>query len=271
MSFIEDKRIFYINSDHRLSGDHSDFTYKFDIPPNKFTHVVCLDLFIPKSYYLIQSPRNKFTLKEDDKEVSIEVKEGNYSSIEFTKYLTQELNDKSPNHFTYTVRHNKQQGKYEFEVKNNSDVQPSIIVTNSLYEQLGFDLNSENKFVDNKLTSKNVISFSRESTLFLRSDITSQGYGDNVLQQVFTQDTDDFSNIVYNCQNVDAYSKKLNSTFSNSYRFWLTNENGESINTNGRNIVFTLMLFKKTPINQNLTNYMKYVSSFINDLRNKRI
>jgi hypothetical protein len=52
-----------------------------------------------------------------------------------------------------------------------------------LYEQLGFEPETENKFVNNKLTSTKVIDFQRESTLFLRSDIVGHDNNNNVLQQ----------------------------------------------------------------------------------------
>ncbi len=275
MSYIEDKRIYYVNSANRLSGEHSDFTYKFDIPPNShFDHVVLLDLSIPKSYYLIQSDRNTFTLKEEgpasNKEVTITVPEGNYSSNTFGNYIIQEMNNKSPNQFQYSYKHNSQ-GKYEFEVKNNNNIQPSIIVTNALYEQLGFEPNTENKFVNNKLVSTNVTDFQRESTLFLKSDIVGTGNNTNVLQQVFTENVSDFKNIVFINNDIQAYAKRINPNLSNTYTFYLTNENDEKINTNGRNLVFTLMLFKKSTANENLNKFIVFASNFINDYRLKRI
>lgn len=284
MSYIEDKRIYYVNSANRTAGEHSNFSYKFDIPINKFDYVVCLDLSIPKTYYLIQSDRNSFTLKEDNKQEIITIPEGNYSTISFSKYMAQELTNKSPNGYQYKITMNNQ-GKFEYEVKdNNSETKSldfitdsnesetiSFIFTDALYEQFGFEPNSENKFINNKLVSKNIPDFQPESTLFLRSDIISSGYGDNVLQQVFCEGVSEFKYVIYECKDVQAYAKKLNSSASNEYYFKLTNENNDYINTNGRNLVFTLMLFKKSHSNENLNSFIKYIVKYIDDFRNKRI
>jgi hypothetical protein len=269
MSYIEDKLIYYINSANRVSGTHSNFVYKLDIPPNKlYTHVTLLDLSIPKSYYLIQEPRNTFILKEENKEVTITVPPGNYSSNTFSKYITQEMNNKSPNQFHYYITQNNQ-GKYEFEVKNNDNIQPSIKVSNYLYEQLGFEPETENKFVNNKLTSTNVIDFQRESTLFLRSDIVGHDNNNNVLQQVFTENTADYSNIVFINNDIQAYAKRLNTNTTNAYRFILTDENGQYIDTNGRNLVFTLLIYKQSTANENLKAFIETTYKFLQDYRNK--
>ena len=46
----------YINSRERIAGTDENFTYNIQFPDGfDFTHVVCLNVLIPKSYYLIQN------------------------------------------------------------------------------------------------------------------------------------------------------------------------------------------------------------------------
>lgn len=270
MSYLTNKRIYYVNSANRESpstSTHSDFTIKFDLPENKFDNVVVLDMAIPKSYDLIQDGRNTFQLSEGTSTATITVSAGNYSSSSFAKHVVSLLNTASPNHYTYTMTLNNR-GRFDYEVKTPLS-QPSITVTTNVYEQLGFEPNTENKFVANRLTSVNCVDFQRESTLFLRSNMIATGTGDNVLQQVFTESTSDFGNITYKCDDVLALAKPLIPNSANIYNFYLTNENGEKIDTNGRNLVFTLMFFKQSYINENMNEFIKKSMKFMQDYRDR--
>ena len=56
MSFVTNPYYVYINSRERESGTDENFTYNIQFPDGlDFTHVVCLNVLIPKSYYLIQN------------------------------------------------------------------------------------------------------------------------------------------------------------------------------------------------------------------------
>ncbi len=60
---ITNARSFYVNSTNRVNGVNGNFSYIIKIPQNeRFNRVVILDCLIPKSYYLISSDRNEFTL-----------------------------------------------------------------------------------------------------------------------------------------------------------------------------------------------------------------
>lgn len=53
--FVTNPHYVYVNSRDRIAGTDENFTYNVNFPPNvEFTHVVCLNALIPKSYYLIQ-------------------------------------------------------------------------------------------------------------------------------------------------------------------------------------------------------------------------
>ena len=75
--------------------------------------------------------------------------------------------------------------EYTWTVSNNSGVQPRFIFTDYLYEQFGFEPNSSYVFTANTLTSINVVKFQLEDSVFIHSDIATNG-SDNVLQEILS-------------------------------------------------------------------------------------
>ena len=249
MSLISNKRIFYINSRNRLTGTDSDFTYTLDYKNEDYDYVVVLQASIPKSYYLVQHGKNTFVLNEDGNQTQVTVPEGNYTRTSFMAQLQTSLNAASFHHWSYSVTipslsTTGDTGKYTYSVSGNGGIQPQFIIGSSLFEQLGFNEDTTYSFVGDELISANVIKLQIEDTLFIHSDIASNGV-DNVLQEVFAVDSPDFGNLLWVCPDVEAYSKQLGTNKSNSYRFYLTDEDGNSIDLNGQNFVMTIMLYKK--------------------------
>ncbi len=75
-----------------------------------------------------------------------------------------------------------------------------------------------------------------------------------------------YSNVIWTCPDVEAYSKKMVNSKNNIYNFYLTDEDGVEIDLNGQNIVFTLMLFKKDNINDLVKQFLKVslMDNFLN-------
>ncbi len=72
MNTISKKTIYYIDSHSRLSGEHNDFMFNIDFPPDvDYTHCCLLSAVIPKSYYLIQAGINTFVLRENNVNTTI--------------------------------------------------------------------------------------------------------------------------------------------------------------------------------------------------------
>ena len=67
----------------------------------------------------------------------------------------------------------------------------------------------------------------------------------------------DYSTITYLCPDVEGYAKPLAANKQNIYTFYLTDEDGNEIDLNGQNVVFTLLLFKKDPMNQLVKHFLK--------------
>src|SRR4051812_8784205 len=100
--FVTNQYFVFINS----SGTDENFTYNIQFPQGfDFTHVVCLNALIPKSYYLIPSGpfENAFQLKENNITVTVTVPTGSYLLSAFQTVIGTLLTNASPNGLTYTV------------------------------------------------------------------------------------------------------------------------------------------------------------------------
>ena len=262
-NYFTKRQIFYINSSNRISGTDSNFTIQLDIDrEEEFDQVVLLDCSIPKSYYIIQNGENTFTLQEGSTSVTITLPFGNYNRSSMKNVLVNLLNANSPNRFSYTISYQNIQytqdtGQYTFTVTGNGSVQPSFIFGNYLYQQLGFNQNSTNNFVGNTLTSVNITNLQPEGTLFIRSDIC-QNYNDNILQNIITTQSADYSYIIFQNPTPHEYSKDFRQGFSNVFQFILTDEYGNEIYLNGLNLVMTIMIYKSNKIDDLIKGYIKF-------------
>lgn len=260
---ISEKKIFYINSENRLSGTNSNFTFRIDTKNNDdFDYVVLLQASIPKSYYLISEGSNTFILNETGNDTIITLPNGNYSRSSYRAQLETSLNAGSPNGWTYTVTipnssQTGETGHYTFNVANNGGIQPYFaFVENSIHEASGFQPNSINYFVGDQLISSDVVKLQREDALFIHSDMCSNG-SDDILQEIYTFDSIDFSNIVFINQDVEAYSKLITNKNSHVFRFYLTDDFSNEINLNGQNMNFTIMLYKKDDTLKLIRDFIK--------------
>lgn len=211
-NYFTKNQIVYVNSANRQTGTNSDFTFQIDLNPNAdYDRVVLLDASIPKTYYVIQDGFNTFQLQENTTTVTITLPAGNYNRTSFRNVVTGLLNLYSPGSFTYTITNQNIQttqdaGKYTYSVTGNGSVQPIFIFTTNLYEQFGFNANSSNQFTNNQLVSLNITNLQPESTLFIHSDIC-QNFNNNILQNIITAQSSDYSYIVFNNPNPREYSK----------------------------------------------------------------
>lgn len=252
---ITNQRFYYINSRRRTEGTDSHFSYTLPIPQDsKWTHVVVTELVIPKSYYLIEEGRNYFYLIEGTDEFKITIPEGNYSYTSFRSVVIDLLNAQSDHIYDITVPsfNEADTAKYTFDVKGDLPEQVGFRFPeqSNLFEQFGFPEASTVYFtpVSSKhytLTSANVVKFSIEDALYIRSDICENEH-DNVLQQVYVN-TGDFASIVWHCPDLLLHAKKLIPRYSNRFEFSLTDEDGWVISLNGLNMNFTLMFFTMIP------------------------
>ena len=158
----------YINSRDRIAGTDENFTYNIQFPDGlDFTHVVCLNALIPKSYYLIQTGgvENIFDLTENDTTVQISVPIGSYLLSSFKNTIGTLLSNASPNGLIYTLTYpsitGADTGKWTY-TQTNGTITSSITCNEHLFEPLGFLSNSTNIFTGTTLISTCVISFNQK-------------------------------------------------------------------------------------------------------------
>ncbi len=264
MASIGNRHYVYVDSHNKTSGTHSNFKYSLFYPQDQdFDRVVVLNAIIPKSFYLIQTG-STFVLTESTS-VTITPTPGNYLLGTFCTVMSALLTANSPGHFTYVVSYPNintapNTGKFTYTVTGNGSVQPSFTFTNTLYEQFGFEPSTTNTFAGSSLTSTNVVKLQAEDRLLLCSDIMESYFKDNVLQDINSSSSPDFSTINYQNVAPEFTSKKLLSKNNSTVSFSLTNEDYIEQNLNGLNIVFTLCIFKESAIYERIEKFLKWFS-----------
>jgi hypothetical protein len=264
MMFVTNPYYVYINSRDRIAGTDENFTYNIQFPEGfEFTHVVCLNALIPKSYYLIQDGplENIFQLKENNTTVTVTVPIGSYLLSAFKTVIGTLLSNASPNGLTYTLTYpalsGTDTGKWTF-THTNAAIQSSIIVNAHFFEPLGLFANSTNLFTGTTLVSTCVIKLQSEDRLLIHSNIVNNGI-DDIVASINSTTSINYSSINYECPAPEFYSHLLSSKNNNTYSFSLTDENGELIQLNGLNLNITLLLYKKDPIFEQIRSFMKMI------------
>lgn len=238
--FLE-KDIVYVNSANRSSGSTHDFYIDLSqqIKPNiDYDTVTVLNFACPKSYYLITSLNNTFTVTEGAFNTTITIPNGNYSFSTMASELTTLLQSC---HWTYTVTTLSSTGTYLFSVSGNTGQPIFNFSGSSPYAIIGFDQTSYT-FSANKLTSPNIVQFQLTSTIQLMSDVVNK----NVFATIVPNDPD-FSTITYN-EYAPAYTSQdlLPGYKVTSARFYLLDGNtGAPLDLNGINFSFTFAIYKK--------------------------
>jgi len=266
MSLIGDGTIFIIDSSQRVSGHSSSFQYQINLPKDKDYDRVCvLQAILPKSFYLVSSPTNRFILSENGVETEIAVTPGNYNARSWLTLMANQLTTNSSQGWIYTITFPNsvtevETGKFTYFVSGNGGIQPKFIFseTTKVDEQFGFSGGSTNTFVGDQLTSVNVVKFQVEDVVFIHSDLAynnDMSSKTDVLQEIYASSTPNFTNIIFqNTGLCEAYSKQLLSGNNNVYSFNLTDEKENHIHLNGLDCVITILIYKKDNINKLIAN-----------------
>lgn len=261
--FVTNPYYVYVNSRDRISGTDENFTYNIQFPPGvDFTHVVCLNALIPKSYYLIQNGplENIFQLQENNTVVTITVPIGSYLLAAFRSVIGTLMTNASPNGLTYTLTYpslsGADTGKWTF-TQNNGAIVSSITVNEHFFEPFGFFANSTNTFNGTTLVSTCVIKLQSEDRLLIHSNMVNNPGMDDVLVSINSTTSINYSSIAYDCVAPEFYSHILTSKDNHTYSFSLTDENGELIQLNGLNMNLTLLFYKKDAIFDQIRNFLR--------------
>jgi len=240
-------KLIYLDSEERISGTSSNFSYAIDIPDGaKYDTCCVLAMTIPRSYYLIRSGQNKGILVLDGVEHSFEIPPGNYNADNFSETLLAILNGIAAT-AAFTITFSTITGKYTYAYSGLGDVAIVLRDPSRLGHQMGFDEISTNHFIREQnaciLSSKNVVNFVSTSTLFLHSDMVDDST--DILQEVYADNSVPFSNLVYTCRAPGMYAKKLRNNTSSLFNFSLCDEHDKEVDLNGHEILITLILYRK--------------------------
>jgi hypothetical protein len=278
MSLIKTQQIIHINSAFRDTGTDSDFTYNLPIKrDNEFTHCAVISVSVPKSYYLVPEGENTFTIEENGSTFIVTIPPGNYNITSFI-YVLNGLFTGQLSHYSVSFPDGKteaQTGKMTFQHTNIQHDTDFIFGSNHLPEVMGFDRGSTNSFIINQthstLVSTNICNFQRESTIFLHSNLGSNGGQDDILLEMFASGNADLSNINFeNNGNLEEHSKVLTNNLSTKFRFSLSDEYRSGINLNGVNMLITLCFYQKEDINRLMTGFIKYVTLYLQQEREEK-
>lgn len=266
---IRNRKLFTLNShDSLTSAKTGKFTIKIDLPSHHNFNRVCLvQASFPKSWYTIQVDQNTITLVEGPSEVKVSLMPANYNRKSLAIVMSKALTDASPNGYSYSVTYPNSNvigddGKYTFTVTHLDPpeappleikiIVPEMKVSN-MFEVLGFEPGSTNIFtlqssVDGKaqiVKSSNVIKVQAEDVIRIHCNVCDNG-GDDILLELYGNSNPMFSNVVWLCPDIRAFSKPLMNKSTNLLEFNLTNEDNQELILNGLNYCIQLLLFEET-------------------------
>lgn len=260
MLSINKKSVFYIDSNNKLSSTdtHGNFSVKIEMPPNtKYNRVCLINCLLPKTYYMVMSGYNTFSLSENGTVSTVTLTPGNYSRSVFLTSIVTALNTASSHSYTYTASmassSQVETGKINFGVSGNGAIQPIFIFTTNVNELFGFNMNSSNQFTVNALTSANVIKLQSEDCIFIKSNIVASSTN-AVLQEIYTSQVPFLSSIVFYQVDTELNAKELNYNNLNVFSFQLTSESGRIIDFNGINVLFSIACWQHNDTDELVKN-----------------
>lgn len=254
---------FYVLNSRNIDPDNPDSTdiqVKLPIDWNKgYDSLYISSLSIPKTYYSLPADA-VLVLQEDAKSVNITVSKGNYNIRSLATELAADLTANSPNTLTYTVGFpnsfiERDTAKYTI-TKTNGGILATIS-TDDVYlaNMLGIRRSSSYEFNDN-FESPNVLNFQAYDELLIKSNIVKNN--SKLVQEVYTAGNPYNSSIIWNCPDIEAFSKEIHPTDTNMYSFQLMTIDGDLLNLNGSSWSIVLVIYKSDKTNQLIRDYIRY-------------
>lgn len=238
-----------------ISGTPTDFTYRIDLPKNNlFNRVAVIHANLNKSWYVVESNKNTFTLTEENGSSSaiVTIPVGNYTKTTFINTLPTILNNASPNGYTYTMTYSDVTGKYTYTCVGHT-LQSAFVFAGDerVHKQMGFDNDSTNTFTAGTLTSSNVINFQFTNSILIRSDCVSDTV-DNVLQEIGCGHIPYRATINWDASDLDLNSKVLKTNETNVFRFILTDGEHHILDLGGtkNSIHMTLVFYRRNDLHE---------------------
>lgn len=249
--------IINFNSEERIAGENSYFTSTpINLGINTYDSVAIIQAQIPRTFYNIPANNNTFTIVQNGAPLTVELTAGTYNKYNLLTELQTKLTAAGSGvgrSFVVTYPSNPDKYKYVFTYTGGTGA-VSFVFTNSLYAQLGFNKNSTNTFTGGSLTSTNCINLSFINKVFIRSDIVSGG-NDDILMEIMSYGSCPMLSLCYYQQQIlEANIKTFSNTTLNSWRFSLTDIDGNIVDLNGIGWSFALLFFQRSDTHQLFKN-----------------
>lgn len=233
---MNDNYVEYVDSDYRISGHSSNFLYRIQVP-RKFNRCCVLSASVPKTWYMIQSGYNTFTVTEASGTRTITLPTGDYTKTNFSIKLIELLNTGGIG-YTYAISQpDTHTSKFTYSVSNNSSYQPTFTFPNSsvVYRLMGFEYASTNTFASSSLVSDNIPFFQHTNTIFLRSNLQkneNSSLSGDILCQMNCINIPQLTAVNYAAIDILRQSKPFNSG-SDTFNFRITDADGFELDLNG--------------------------------------
>lgn len=237
------------NSKDRISGSNSSFiSAPLDLGYNQYDSVALVQASIPRSFYNVPSSYRTFTLRELGVNYVVTMTAGSYNKINLATNLATRLTAASGNGWTYSVTYPSASQpdtfKYTFSVTGNTG-QPSLIFTDSMFRQLGFEENTTYAFSANSLVSVNCINLAYISRAFIKSNVCINAQ-DDVLEEILNYGSYPMLSLAYFQQvSFDLNTRNYNPGNTNSWLFSLVDSFDQEIDLNGVPWSFSLVFYKR--------------------------
>jgi hypothetical protein len=237
------------NSKDRISGSNSSFiSAPLDLGYNQYDSVALVQASIPRSFYNVPTSYRTFTLRELGVNYVVTMTAGSYNKINLATNLATRLTAASGNGWTYSVTYPSASQpdtfKYIFSVTGNTG-QPSLIFTDSMFRQLGFEENTTYAFSANSLVSVNCINLAYISRAFIKSNVCINAQ-DDVLEEILNYGSYPMLSLAYFQQvSFDLNTRNYNPGNTNSWLFSLVDSFDQEIDLNGVPWSFSLVFYKR--------------------------
>ena len=185
----------------------------------------------------------------------------NYSMRQFRYILAAKLNQLSSIGIIYTITSSSaikhEIGLFTFKKTGGNLVR--FIFTDSVYDQMGFYANTSPEFIGDILVSKKVVNFNKHDCIYIQSNICTNSNGKAILQEVLTSGVEPFASIKFTNPNPLLFAKRMSNSRSNTFNFFLTDEDDNPLNLHGLKLRMTVMVYKSNRVFDLLYDTMKFL------------
>ena len=240
-----------VSKDAPHDGVHYKFIYEFpisDLKSEEHLFVSVVRASIPKTWYLVTSGNNTFTMTEPGQPTAtITIPVGNYNANTFAIQVSSLMTAASFTATTYTTTFSLVTGKLTYTsapARATQLIFPAALAE-GIHDQAGFIAGTTNTFTAGTLTSTTVCSFVAQDNIIIKSNICISPM--SVLQDINSSTVPFGASIVWASSDIHGNAKPFSGKNS-TFEFAIQDLDGHNLDTNGRPVSFTLCIFRDTSL-----------------------